>query len=461
MPTYEQALAADPAAFVDYASEMREAGADLTEHQNEYNTEVGDINSGWRDQANTAFNEDVARVNVHVGEVVLHTGEAAEVLDEGGARMAAVVERLQGLDAAYRGGGFTVAPEPRVELGAVHWAAIVAAGAMGPMLHALFQARADEGTMQLQLGLAELNMTDAVTGAALTSAADLLQPLEEKSDEEPKDPPTIEVRERPEGEDEPGGKKRPSGEDGGSGEDGDEKKRGSDEDDKKRGSDDDERDEKPEPPVEPQPPQQPREDERPEDRSPSDVEPPLNPVPDAQPPDSSRPVLPDLGTNPAELSTPDTGDYESSWDPSELTGEDLTAGGLASGGGLGGGGGLGTGGLGPGELPAGGGPSGAVGVPSAGGASPAATGSGARPGPGGMMGAPGARGGAAPDNEVERESFLREDPEEDVWGIGDAESDPYADPQERQGATDPFPPPADEPFRLGLPGFDLPGTDRP
>jgi hypothetical protein len=44
-----------------------------------------------------------------------------------------------------------------------------------------------------------------------------------------------------------------------------------------------------------------------------------------------------------------------------------------------------------------------------------------------MMGAGGGRGaGAGQDNEVERESFLVEDPEEDVWGIGKDDEDPYA-----------------------------------
>lgn len=182
MPTYEEALAADPAAFVEYASQMEASGADLSDHRSSYSATVADINAEWQGKSNEAFNQDVDLVGIHVDDVVDRVGEAAGVLDAGGAQMASLVQQLKGLDAAYRGAGFTVQPAPKVELGAVHWAAIAAAGPFGPMLQALFQARADEGTVQLQTGLIALTMTDVVTGVSLASAAEALQPIEDKGE---------------------------------------------------------------------------------------------------------------------------------------------------------------------------------------------------------------------------------------------------------------------------------------
>jgi hypothetical protein len=63
-----------------------------------------------------------------------------------------------------------------------------------------------------------------------------------------------------------------------------------------------------------------------------------------------------------------------------------------------------------------------------------------------------------PDEEFERESFLTEDPEEDVWGIGTDEGNPYVDYLEEQPKQPDLPPlpPIDELPPISLPGFDLP-----
>ncbi|WP_051393300.1 WXG100 family type VII secretion target [Glycomyces arizonensis] len=469
MPTYEEALASDPAAFVDYASAMSAAGTDLTEHQTDYNSRVADINSGWQDRANAAFNEDVAVVNTHVGDVVLRAGEAAESLQSGGSQMVSQVERLKATDAAYRGAGFVVHSEPRVELGPVHWAAIAAAGSFGPMLQALFQARADEGTVRLQMGLVALTATDTVTGASLAMSAERLQPLEDKGGPGATIcPPVVGEEERP-GEDESEPNRGRGRDTGGSDDENDDKEEKDDEDEDReedeRERDEEDRDER-------------GTDERPEDRSPEDSE-PEEERPEEERPEEERPELetpefpnsvppspPAYEADPSGLTTPDIPDYDSSWDPSELTGDEELSGGLAGGGGLGGGIGGGGGPL-SADVPsgtgggAGAGVGGLIGTPS-GSASPTTpTGPGGRPGPGGMVGAPGSRGAVNPDDEYERESFLVEDPEEDVWGIGTDEDSPYADyrPPRDEASAAPAPP-VDELPPFTLPGFDPPGPDR-
>ena len=459
MPTYQEALAADPTGFVDCAAEMSSAGTDLTDHRTAYDAKVNEINAGWQDRANTAFNDDVALVDTHVEDVVSRVGEAAETLSAGGSQMASQVEQLKATDAVYRGAGFTVQPEPRVELGAVHWAAIAAAGPFGPMLQALFQARADEGTTQLRLGLAMLTVTDAVTGAALTAAAQQLKPMEDKDDTGSTIwPPVIGTEDQPksgkddtEGKDENDtdtdtdtAKKDPD-------EDGD--KDAKDKDDKdKDGKKDDE--EKPDPNEQDQQPETPQ-SEQPE------TEQPENQIPGTESPDSVPPVVPDYETDPGDFTAPEL--PENNWDPSELGGDEPLSGGLAGGGG-GLGGGPAGGGLGAADAPSGGGSGvgGVIGATTASAPPMGTTGSGGRTGTGGLLGSPGARGPADPDDEFERESFLVEDPEEDVWGIGSAENNPYVDFQDEQPEA--AVPPAlalDETSPFTFPGFDLPGIDKP
>ncbi|WP_344492282.1 WXG100 family type VII secretion target, partial [Glycomyces endophyticus] len=344
MPTYEQALAANPAAFTDYAAEMAAAATDLTEHRAEYDSTVVAINAGWEDEANAAFNDDAVVVDEHVEEVVEQVGGAAEMLKAGGTAMESMVKQLQALDASYRGAGFTVQPAPKVELGAVHWAAIAAAGPFGPMLQALFQARADEGTMQLQLGLTVLTATDTAVGAGLTGAAEQFEPLTDKgsglertdrrtdvaADDTGQDGEDGRGTEDTADEDPKGGKKK------GGPEDAEKQQQGKDEDEDK--GEDDDRDEQQDqgPESEQEDPQQDPEQSGPETPGAGPADGPPE-IPGYEPPGPVDHTLPDTG--PADLP-----DFESDWDPAEL-GEpaDLPSGGLA-----GGGGGIG-GGAGPGS----------------------------------------------------------------------------------------------------------------
>ncbi|MEU5157236.1 hypothetical protein [Glycomyces sp. NPDC021274] len=459
MPAYEEALAAQPAAFVDCAAAMSAAGNDLTEHRGEYDTTVTTINDGWHDTANTAFNDDVDLVDEHVDQVVAKVGDAAEVLSTGGSAMVSQVEQLKAVDAAYKGAGFVVQPAPKVELGPAHWAAIAAAGPFGPVLQAVFQARADEGTMRLTTGLAVLTATDVATGTSLTAAAEALQPLEDKGPgatdclpvEDDGTDGNLEKEERQTDvkaqKDTEKDTEKDSGKDD-SGEDEDEKSDDKDKEDQDKDQGKDDQDKDPEQPGDQQPqPEVPQPDrERPE-----------NEVPGFEPPDPVGPEVPDFTTDPIVPGGPDLGDP---WKPTELEDAEVPSGGLASGGG---GGGIGGGGPGSSGVPSGtsgtgsGGPLGFVGTPAGG--TPAGAPAGGRPGlGGGLVGAPGARGPVNGDEEYERESFLTEDPEDDVWGIGTDEGNPYVDYQEEQAQQSDLPTlaPVEELPPFALPGFDLP-----
>jgi hypothetical protein len=458
MPTYEEALAANPAAFVDYAAEMSAAAAVLTEHRAEYDAKVVEINAGWEDTANTAFNADAVVVDDHVEEVVSQVGDAAELLDAGGAAMESMVEQLKATDASYRGAGFNVQPAPKVELGAVHWAAIAAAGPFGPMLQALFQARADEGTMQLQLGLSVLTATDAATGAGLTGAAEQLEPLADKASSLERTDHRTDIAADEDDRDTTGkdtaGKGDTKQDDDKDGKDSEGSEK--DEDDKDMDAEDADEEQDPEDPKaedDQDGQQDPQQDpERPGAEAPGAVDPGQPEVPGYEPPD------------PVDDDAPEIPGYESDWDPAELgEGAELPSGGLAGGGGGGLGGGAG-GGLGSADLGATGGnpagPQAVVGAPVGAAGGPATGTTGARGGVGGMVGAPGARGAGVPDDEYERDSLLTEDPDEDVWGIGTAENNPYVDYQDEQ-ETEAEAPPGLLPAPDVLPPFTLPGFDVP
>ncbi|SDL31911.1 hypothetical protein SAMN05216298_3390 [Glycomyces sambucus] len=192
------------------------------------------------------------------------------------------------------------------------------------------------------------------------------------------------------------------------------------------------------------------------------VSPPSPNLPDT---DTGNPDLPGNGDLPGNSDIPGPGDLDDNpWEPTSPDPDDLPSGGLAGGGGGGLGGGIGGGGLGPGGgaglgggglgggagggigggvgaggmggmMGAGGAGRGAGGVGGgrgAGGRGPGGMGRGAGAGgmgrggmAGGMMGAGGGRGmGGVGEDGQETGTWLTED--DDVWGIGNENEDPYA-----------------------------------
>lgn len=390
MPSYQDALSAHPSEFLAYASEMTAAATDLATQQTDYGAKVSEINSHWRDTANDAFNGEVGNVNAHLTQVIGEVGATATGLAATAAQMLLECTGLKAADTALKAIGFNIQPAPMVTLGPAQRTAIAMAGPFGGILEAALQAQAMAGTLGLQTLTSLINAADATAGAALTQAAELLKPLEDKSNQA-KDMETHQAAED-----------HSTTGTGGANEE------SSEEDEEEKEEEEKEEEAKQE------------EEQQQQDQQQNQT-----------PQDSRQPTMPETPPGMEDMAQPDMPDMESPWDASELEDTEVPSGGLASGaGGLGGGmggGGMGTGGLSGAATLAGGGMGGTtmVGAPAGGGAP---TGTGAKAGAGGMMGAGGGGrgGGANQDNEVERESFLTEDPEEDVWGIGKAEDDPFA-----------------------------------
>ncbi|HEY1093845.1 MAG TPA: hypothetical protein VGE61_04030 [Glycomyces sp.] len=376
MPSYQDALSAQPSEFLTYASEMTAAATDLATQQTEYGTKVAEINSHWRDSANDAFNGEVGNVNAHLTQVIGEVTATAAGLAGTAAQMLLECTGLKAADAALKAVGFNIQPAPAVTLGPAQRTAIAMAGPFGGILEAALQAQAMAGTLGLQTLTSLVNAADATAGAALTQAAELLKPLDDKSN------PAKDMDSHRAAEDHSSGGTEGSNEDAA------------------------EEEEKQE--------EQQQEQEQEQQQEPTE-------------PEAQQPTMPENPAGMEDMAQPDMPELDNPWDAAELEDPDDLSGGLASGGGLGGG----AGGLG-GGLPArtGGASAGTgmgtatmLGAPTGG----APAGAALKAAGGGMMGAGGGRGaGAGQDNEIERESFLKEDPDEDVWGIGKDDEDPYA-----------------------------------
>ncbi|GAA2166276.1 MULTISPECIES: hypothetical protein [Glycomyces] len=380
MPSYQDALSAQPSEFLTYASEMTAAATDLATQQTDYGTKVAEINSHWRDTANDAFNGEVGNVNAHLTQVIGEVTATATSLAGTAAQMLLECTGLKAADAALKAVGFNIQPAPAVTLGPAQRTAIAMAGPFGGIIEAALQAQAMAGTLGLQTLTSLVNAADATAGAALTQAAELLKPLDDKSNQG-KDMESHQAAE-------------------------DHSSTGTE------GSNEDSAEEEEEEKKEEEEQQQQEQDQE-QQQEPTQ-------------PEAQQPTMPENPAGMEDMTEPEMPELDNPWDASELEDPEDLSGGLASGGGgLGGGaGGLG-GGLpsGTGGAPAGAGMGTATMVGPATGGTPSGA---ASKTAGGMMGGGGRGAGTGQDNEVERESFLVEDPEEDVWGIGKDDEDPYA-----------------------------------
>ncbi|WP_198667403.1 WXG100 family type VII secretion target, partial [Glycomyces dulcitolivorans] len=302
MPTYQDALAADPSQFLAYATEMTSAAADLAAQQTDYGARVADINVHWRDTANDAFNGEVGTVNAHLTQVIGEITTTAGSLAAAGSQMLTECTLLKAADAALKVAGFYIQPAPMVTLGALQRTAIAMAGPFGGLIEAALQAQALAGTLGLQALTTLVNAADATAGAAVSAAADLLKPLEDKTGT------------------------------------GDESVHATAEDHSGGGSEESEEEESKEEEEE-------KKEEQGKEESPQS--------------ESQEPTSPETPSGMEGLAQPETPDLENPWDASELPDPDDLSGGLASGGGLGGGVGGGVGGAGLGAGGLGSGPGGA------------------------------------------------------------------------------------------------------
>ncbi|MEU6248093.1 hypothetical protein [Glycomyces sp. NPDC047010] len=378
MPTYQDALAAEPSEFVAYAAEMTAAASDLATQQAEYGEKVAGINQNWRDTANDAFNGEAGTVAAHLTQVVGEITTAAGSLAAAGSQMLTECTLLRVADAALKAVGFDVQPAPLVTLGAAQRTAIAMAGPFGGLIEAALQAQALAGTLGLQTLTTLVNAADATAGAALSAAADLLKPLDDKTSA---------------GDDDSMNKMAEDHSDGG--------------DDSSEGSEEESEEEK----------EEEEEQTEEEQEEPGEED-------QAGDPSAEQPTTPETPSGMEDLAQPETPDLDNPWDASELADPEDFSGGLAGGGGLGGGaGGLPGGGLSTGGAGVAAGSSVPMGAMGAGGGAALAAGAGS--GAGGMMGGGRGGGGGRSEDENARESNLIEDPDEDVWGIGKAADDMY------------------------------------
>lgn len=170
MPTFQQALDADPSKFMTYGATLIQSAGSVTSLAAKYGQQVGSLGTSWQgDDYNGLMRwaGQVASFTAQVDAVLL---TAAATLESLGATMMVNVQTLKATKQAAEAAGYKVLPSPFVILGPSQWSQVSSAGPGAPAVLAAYQAGAVAFTTALIGQFAAIIAQDVAANTAIRAA---------------------------------------------------------------------------------------------------------------------------------------------------------------------------------------------------------------------------------------------------------------------------------------------------
>ncbi|MEU6858473.1 hypothetical protein AB0B28_06330 [Glycomyces sp. NPDC046736] len=171
MPTFKQAIEADPSKFGDVASAADRAKDDIDGFVSDYADCMEGLAADWEGQdyqAATGWLPSVKALNTAT-QSCLSIGSAT--IQAAGTAMNATVEILKQTKQAAESAGYEVMDMPLVMLGQSQWQQVSSAGYAAPAVYAAYQAGAVAFNGLLVAQLVILNAADVAASGALRATA--------------------------------------------------------------------------------------------------------------------------------------------------------------------------------------------------------------------------------------------------------------------------------------------------
>lgn len=170
MPTFQQALDANPSEFMTYGATLARAAGELTSLTAQYSQQVAALGTSWQSDEYQGLLGWAAKVAAFTAQnnAVLMTSSAA--LASMGATMMATVQTLKITKQMAEGIGYRVLPMPMVILGPSQWSQVSSAGPAAPAVLAAYQSGAVAFSTALSAQYAAIVAQDAAASATLRAA---------------------------------------------------------------------------------------------------------------------------------------------------------------------------------------------------------------------------------------------------------------------------------------------------
>ncbi|MDA1361680.1 hypothetical protein O1R50_18780 [Glycomyces luteolus] len=170
MPTFQQALDADPSKFMTYGATLIQSAGSVTGLAARYGQQVAELGGSWQGDDYNGLLEWAAQVGTFTAQVDAVLLTAATALEALGASMTINVQTLKFTKQAAEGIGYKVLPTPFVILGPSQWSQVSSAGPGAPAVLAAYQAGAAAFTAALTAQYAAIIAQDVAANTAIRAA---------------------------------------------------------------------------------------------------------------------------------------------------------------------------------------------------------------------------------------------------------------------------------------------------
>lgn len=180
MPTFQQLLIANPAAYQQAATALRQAAGQVRQARTALDRDLAELDVSWSGPAHQAQRERARDLAGRLDQVAQALDRAAQVVSTGGQQLQAAVTQLRSTVQQATAAGFLVLPSGQALPGPTHYSQAAGAGPGAPAVLQAYQAVAQAYTAVFQTLVVQASTLDAAIAAQLqagmAAAASLTAP---------------------------------------------------------------------------------------------------------------------------------------------------------------------------------------------------------------------------------------------------------------------------------------------
>jgi gas vesicle protein len=167
VPTFQQLLIANPAAYQQAGAALRQASGLMRETRAQLEATLAELDTSWSGSAQQAQRDRARRLADQLGQVADALENAAQVVSTGAEQLQAAVTQLRSTVQQATAAGFLVLPTGQVLPGPTHYSQAAAAGPGAPAVLEAYQAVAQAYTAILESIVVQASTLDAAIAARL------------------------------------------------------------------------------------------------------------------------------------------------------------------------------------------------------------------------------------------------------------------------------------------------------
>jgi uncharacterized protein YukE len=167
VPTFQQLLIANPAAYAQAGTVLRQAAGQVRQAREAMERTVTQLEASWSGSAYQAQRDRARELADRLGQAAAELEHAAQVVTTGGQQLQAAVTQLRSTVQQATAAGFLVLPSGQALPGPTHYSQAAAAGPAAPAVLQAYQAVAQAYTAVFQSLVVQASALDGIIAGHL------------------------------------------------------------------------------------------------------------------------------------------------------------------------------------------------------------------------------------------------------------------------------------------------------